>query len=322
MTLRIAIQMDPLERVNIDGDTTFALAEVAQARGHQIFVYGVSDLAWTEGRVTARVRPAKVQRVRETPGLFGEAVTLDLARDTDVILMRQDPPFDMGYITACHLLEEVSGQTLVLNDPAGVRSSPEKIFPLMFPDIMPPTLVTRDRAVIDAFRAKHHDIIVKPLYGHGGAGVFRLTEADSNLDSLLELFLGRSGEPVMVQAFLPAVADGDKRIILIDGEPVGAINRKPKAGQVRSNLVVGGTAEATELSAADKHICARIGPELKRRGLMLTGIDVIGGRLTEVNVTSPTGLQALKRLSGIDAVAKFWDVVETKLAARALQPQT
>jgi glutathione synthase len=203
-----------------------------------------------------------VQRVVGDHFKDGEPVSLDLGADADVVLMRQDPPFDMSYITACHLLEEISAQTLVLNDPAGVRSSPEKIFPLMFPDIMPPTLVTRDRNVIDAFREKHRDIIVKPLYGHGGAGVFRLTQEDSNLDSLLELFLGRSGEPVMVQAFLPAVADGDKRVILIDGEPVGAINRKPKAGQVRSNLVVGGTAEATELSAADKHICARIGPEL------------------------------------------------------------
>jgi glutathione synthase len=317
MTLNIAIQMDPLERVNIDGDTTFALAEVAQARGYALFVYGPHDLAWAGGLVTARVRPAKVQRVRETPGLFGETRTLDLAKEADVILMRQDPPFDMGYITACHLLEAVSGETLVANDPAGVRSSPEKIFPLMFPDIMPPTLVTRDRAVIDAFRTEHRDIIVKPLYGHGGAGVFRLTWEDPNLDSLLEMFLSRSGEPVMVQAFLPAVSEGDKRIILIDGEPVGAINRKPKSGQVRSNLVVGGTAEATELSAADRAICERIGPELKRRGLILTGIDVIGGRLTEVNVTSPTGLQALKRLSGIDAAAKFWDVVERKLAARS-----
>lgn len=316
MTLRIAIQMDPLEHVNIDGDTTFALAEQAQARGHSIFVYSPQDLAWTEGRLTAQARPARVQRVRDTPGLFGERMTLDLAKDTDVILMRQDPPFDMGYITACHLLEAVSGETFVLNDPAGVRSSPEKIFPLMFPDIMPPTLVTRDRAVINAFRESYRDIIVKPLYGHGGAGVFRLTWEDPNLDSLLELFLGRSSEPVMVQAFLPAVSEGDKRIILIDGEVAGAINRRPKSGQVRSNLVVGGTAEATELSAADKHICERIGPELKRRGLVLTGIDVIGGKMTEVNVTSPTGVQALKRLSGIDAAAKFWDVVERKLAAR------
>ena len=315
MTLRIAIQMDPLERVNIDGDTTFALAEVAQARGAELFVYGPADLSFREGRVTAWARPAKVQRVRETPGVFGPALTLDLARDVDVVLMRQDPPFDMAYITACHLLEIITNQTLVLNDPAGVRSSPEKIFPLLFPEIMPPTLVSRDRQAIDAFRDEYRDIIVKPLYGHGGAGVFRLQYEDSNLDSLLELFFSRSPEPVMVQAFLPAVSEGDKRIILIDGDPVGAINRRPKAGQVRSNLVVGGTAEATELSGADRNICEAIGPELRRRGLMLTGIDVIGGRLTEVNVTSPTGVQALKRLSGIDAAAKFWDVVQAKLAA-------
>lgn len=314
MTLRIAIQMDPLERVNIDGDTTFALAEVAQARGAEIFVYGPGELSFREGRVTAWARPAKVQRVRETPGLFGPARTLDIARDVDVVLMRQDPPFDMAYITACHLLEIVTNQTLVLNDPAGVRSSPEKIFPLLFPEIMPPTLVSRDRQAIDAFREEYRDIIVKPLFGHGGAGVFRLQYEDSNLDSLLELFFSRSPEPVVVQAFLPAVSEGDKRIILIDGEPAGAINRRPKAGQVRSNLVVGGTAEATELSGADRNICEAIGPELRRRGLMLTGIDVIGGRLTEVNVTSPTGLQALKRLSGIDAAAKFWDVVQAKLA--------
>lgn len=315
MTLRIAIQMDPLERVNIDGDTTFALAEVAQARGAEMFVYGPGDLSFREGRVTAWARPAKVQRVRETPGIFGPPQKLDIARDVDVVLMRQDPPFDMAYITACHLLEMVTNQTLVVNDPAGVRSSPEKIFPLLFPEIMPPTLVSRDRQVIDAFREEYQDIIVKPLYGHGGAGVFRLQYEDSNLDSLLELFFSRSPEPVMVQAFLPAVSEGDKRIILIDGEPVGAINRRPKTGQVRSNLVVGGTAEATELSGADRNICEAIGPELRRRGLTLTGIDVIGGRLTEVNVTSPTGLQALKRLSGIDAAAKFWDVVQAKLAA-------
>lgn len=315
MTLRIAIQMDPLERVNIDGDTTFALAEIAQARGAEIFVYGPADLSLSRnGRITAWTRPAKVQRVRETPGIFGDHVRLDLASDVDVVLMRQDPPFDLAYITACHLLEAISGKTLVVNDPAGVRSSPEKIFPLMFYDLMPPTLVTRDKAVIDAFRDEHKDIIVKPLYGHGGAGVFRLKYEDPNLDSLLELFLSKSPEPVMVQAFLPAVSEGDKRIILIDGKPAGAINRKPKSGQVRSNLVVGGTAEATELSAADLKICEAIGPELRRRGLTLTGIDVIGGRLTEVNVTSPTGLQALKRLSGIDAAAKFWDVVQAKLA--------
>tara|TARA_R110000787_G_scaffold1326_15_gene4822 strand:+ start:8620 stop:9570 length:951 start_codon:yes stop_codon:yes gene_type:complete len=316
MALRVGIQMDPLEDVKIDGDTSFALAEVAQARGAELFVYGPDHMSYEQGRVTAWVRPAKVQRVRGTPGVFGEAVKLDLAKDLDVILMRQDPPFDLNYITACHLLELISGETLVVNDPEGVRSSPEKIFPLLHPEIMPPTLVTREMRDILAFRDTHKDIIVKPIYGHGGAGVFRLKPDDSNLDSLLEVFFTRSREPVMVQAFLPAVSEGDKRIILIDGEPVGAINRRPMSGQVRSNLVVGGTAEKSDLSDADMRICETIGPELKRRGLILTGIDVIGGRLTEVNVTSPTGVQAIKALSGIDSAAIFWDVVQQKLADR------
>ena len=286
MSLRVAIQMDPLESVNIDGDTTFALAEVAQARGMELFVYGPDDMSIEQGRVTALVRPARVQRVKDAPGLFDAPVRLDLAKDVDVILMRQD------------------------------RSSPEKIFPLMYPDLMPPTLVSRDLSVIEAFRAEHKDIIIKPLYGHGGAGVFRLKQDDSNFDSLTELFFSRSREPVMVQAFLPAVSEGDKRIILIDGKAAGALNRRPKEGQVRSNLVVGGTAEETDMSDADMRICEAIGPELKRRGLVLTGIDVIGGRLTEVNVTSPTGVQALKKLSGIDIAADFWNVVQDKLASR------
>lgn len=316
MSLRVAIQMDPLESVNINGDTTFALAETAQARGMELYVYGPEHMSFEAGRVTAVCRPATVQRVKETPGIFGDAVRLDLARDVDVILMRQDPPFDMSYITACHLLEIISGETLVVNDPAGVRSSPEKILPLMFPELMPPTLVSRDLSAIQAFRAKHQDIIIKPLYGHGGAGVFRLKADDSNFDSLTELFFSRSREPVMVQAFLPSVSEGDKRIILVDGKAAGAVNRRPMAGQVRSNLVVGGTAEATELSEADMKICETIGPELQRRGLVLTGIDVIGGRLTEINVTSPTGVQAIKTLSGIDISANFWDVVQDKLAGR------
>lgn len=316
MSLRVAIQMDPLEHVNIDGDTTFALAETAQARGMEIFVYQPHDMSLEGKRVTARVRPAKVQRVPGAPGIFGETITLDLAKDVDVILMRQDPPFDLSYITACHMLELVTGETLVLNDPAGVRSSPEKILPLMFPDLMPPTLVSRDPAAIEDFRGRYKDIIVKPLYGHGGAGVFRLKEDDSNLDSLLELFFSKSREPVMVQAFLPAVSEGDKRIMLVDGKAVGALNRRPKSGQVRSNLVVGGTAEKTDLSDADKRICEAIGPELRRRGLVLTGIDVIGGRLTEINVTSPTGVQAIKKLSGIDIPAIFWDSVQERLAGR------
>ena len=295
MSLRVAIQMDPLEHVKIDGDTSFALAETAQARGMELFVYGPQDMSLEGTRVTARVRPAKVQRVPGAPGVFGEAVTLDLAKDVDVVLMRQDPPFDLSYITACHMLELISGETLVLNDPAGVRSSPEKILPLMFPDLMPPTLVSRDPAAIEDFRERYKDIIVKPIYGHGGAGVFRLKEDDSNLDSLLELFFSKSREPVMVQAFLPAVSEGDKRIMLVDGKAVGALNRRPKSGQVRSNLVVGGTAEKSDLSDADKRICDAIGPELRKRGLVLTGIDVIGGRLTEINVTSPTGVQAIKK---------------------------
>lgn len=316
MSLRVAIQMDPLENVNIDGDTSFALAETAQARGMEIFVYQPQDMSLEGKRVTARVRPAKVQRVPGQPGIFGEAVTLDLAKDVDVVLMRQDPPFDLSYITACHMLELIAGETLVLNDPAGVRSSPEKILPLMFPELMPPTLISRDPEAIDDFRARHKDIIVKPIYGHGGAGVFRLKEEDSNLDSLLELFFSNSREPVMVQAFLPAVSEGDKRIMLVDGKAVGALNRRPKSGQVRSNLVVGGTAEKSDLSDADKHICEAIGPELRKRGLVLTGIDVIGGRLTEINVTSPTGVQAIKKLSGIDIPAIFWDSVQERLAGR------
>lgn len=316
MSLRVAIQMDPLEHVKIDGDTTFALAETAQARGMEIFVYGPQDMSLEGTRVSARVRPAKVQRVPGAPGVFGEAVTLDLAKDVDVVLMRQDPPFDLSYITACHMLELIGGETLVLNDPAGVRSSPEKILPLMFPDLMPPTLVSRDPAAIEDFRNRYKDIIVKPIYGHGGAGVFRLKEDDSNLDSLLELFFSKSREPVMVQAFLPAVSEGDKRIMLVDGKAVGALNRRPKSGQVRSNLVVGGTAEKSDLSDADRRICDAIGPELRKRGLVLTGIDVIGGRLTEINVTSPTGVQAIKKLSGIDIPAIFWDSVQERLAGR------
>jgi len=314
MSLRVAIQMDPLENVNIDGDTSFALAETAQARGMELFFYQPQDMSLEGRRVTAKVRPAKVQRVKGTPGIFGEAVTLDLAKDVDVILMRQDPPFDLGYISACHMLELISGETLVLNDPAGVRSSPEKILPLMFPDLMPPTLVSRDPEAIADFRDRYKDIIVKPVYGHGGAGVFRLKEDDSNLDSLLELFFSKSREPVMIQAFLPAVSEGDKRIMLVDGKAVGALNRRPKSGQVRSNLVVGGTAEKTELSDADLRICEAIGPELRQRGLVLTGIDVIGGRMTEINVTSPTGVQAIKKLSGIDIPAIFWDSVQERLA--------
>lgn len=313
MTRRIAVQMDPLERVDINADTTFALMEAAQARGAELFVYGPQHLSCDSGRVQARARPATVQRVAEAPGVFGEETVIDLADDVDVVLMRQDPPFDMSYITACHLLELVADRTLVLNNPAEVRSSPEKLFPLMFPGLMPPTLVSRDEVAIKAFRARHNDIIIKPLFGNGGAGVFRLKPDDSNFASLMEMFTERSREPVMVQAFLPAVREGDKRIILIDGVAVGGINRRPQAGETRSNMHVGGTPEPTELTATDKAICEAIGPELKRRGLVFVGIDVIGDKLTEVNVTSPTGIQEMKRFSGIDAATLFWDAVENRL---------
>ena len=314
MSLRIAIQMDPLESVDINADTTFALAECAQARGHKLWVYQSEHLSFDTGRVVARARPAEVQRVKDQPGILGSETILDLADDVDVVLMRQDPPFDMAYITACHVLELLKGETLVLNDPEFVRSGPEKLFPLIFPDIIPDTLISRDLGAIIDFRARHKDIIIKPLYGNGGAGVFRMKEDDSNFSSLMEMFLERTREPRIAQAFLPAVSNGDKRIILVNGEPVGAINRRPKQGETRSNLHVGGTAEPVELTDADRHICDRIGPELKRRGQLFVGIDVIGDKLTEVNVTSPTGIQELKRFTGIDAAAIFFDVVQQMVA--------
>ncbi|MEQ8557582.1 MAG: glutathione synthase [Henriciella sp.] len=314
MSLRIAIQMDPLEAVDINADTTFALAECAQARGHQLFVYQPEHLSFDTGKLLARARPAKVQRVEDQPGILGDEQMLDLADDVDVVLMRQDPPFDMAYITACHLLEMLKGRTLVLNDPEFVRSGPEKLFPLLFPEVIPDTLISRDIKAILAFRARHKDIIIKPLYGNGGAGVFRMKEGDSNFSSLMEMFLERTREPLIAQAFLKAVSNGDKRIILIDGEAVGAINRRPKEGETRSNLHVGGTAEPVDLTETDRKICDAIGPELKRRGQVFVGIDVIGDKLTEVNVTSPTGIQELKRFTGIDAAAIFFDKVQQMVA--------
>lgn len=313
MSLRIAVQMDPIETVDVDADTTFALMEEAQARGFELFVYHPDQLAWLEGRVVARARPVKVKHIQGEHVDLGQEIDLNLADDVDVVLMRQDPPFDMAYITAAHILEGLAGKTLVLNDPAWVRSSPEKIVPLDFPDLVPPTLISRDVDRIKAFRAHYEDIIVKPLYGNGGAGVFRLKPGDSNLNSLLEMFFAQNREPVVVQAFLPAVSAGDKRVLLIDGEPVGAINRVPQKGETRSNMHVGGVAEASDLDAADLRICRAIGPMLKERGLMLVGIDVIGGMLTEINVTSPTGVQELKRFSGVDTCARFWDAVQGKL---------
>ncbi len=311
--LRIAIQMDPIEHVNIEGDTTFAMAEEAQIRGYEIFVYQVETLSWQEGKVSARAKPAKVQRVKGDHVSLGEEVVLDLAEDVDVVLMRQDPPFDMSYITAAHILEFLKGKTLVVNDPFWVRSSPEKIVPLLFPDLMPPTLVSRDVTTIKAFQAEHQDIVVKPLFGNAGAAVFRIKPEDGNLGALLDLFFTTSRDPIMVQAFVPGVFEGDKRIILVDGEPVGAINRVPKGNDIRSNLAVGGTAHPVDLSEADLAICRAIGPTLKERGLLFVGIDVIAGRLTEINVTSPTGALALKAFSGVNAVSLMWDAIERKL---------
>jgi len=311
--LRIAIQMDPIEHVNIEGDTTFAMAEEAQIRGYEIFVYQVETLSWQEGKVSARAKPATVQRVKGDHVSLGEEVVLDLAEDVDVVLMRQDPPFDMSYITAAHMLEFLKGKTLVVNDPFWVRSSPEKIVPLLFPDLMPPTLVSRDVTTIKAFQAEHQDIVVKPLFGNAGAAVFRIKPEDGNLGALLDLFFTTSRDPIMVQAFVPGVFEGDKRIILVDGEPVGAINRVPKGNDIRSNLAVGGTAHPVDLSEADLAICRAIGPTLKERGLLFVGIDVIAGRLTEINVTSPTGALALKAFSGVNAVSLMWDAIERKL---------
>ena len=313
MSLRIAIQMDPMETVDINADTTFAMAEAAESRGYQVWTYHPNDLSCLDGRLYAKARRTKVQRVPGTPALFEDYVRLDLEDDIDVVLMRQDPPFDMAYITAAHLLELLKGKTLVLNDPEWVRSSPEKLFPLLFPGLLPETLITRNPDEIAAFREKHGDVIMKPLYGNGGAGVFKVNAKDSNYGSLLEMFTERNREPFIVQAFLKDVSKGDKRVILIDGEPAGAINRVPKEGEARSNLHVGGTAHPVDLTETDLEICRRIGPALKERGLVLVGIDVIGDKLTEINVTSPTGVQEMKRFTGIDAAQLFWDAVDRRL---------
>lgn len=314
MSLRVAIQTDPLETANVDSHTTFALAEAAQKLGAELFEYQPADLSYNAGRISARVRPLKVQRVAGEPALYSDPVVLELREDVDVVLMRQDPPFDMAYITACHILELLKPDTLVLNDPEHVRSGPEKLYPLLVPEFMPATLISRDKTEIAAFRETHKDVIIKPLYGFGGGDVFRVKPEDSNFGPLVDLFLGRTREPLIVQAFLPDVAAGDKRIILIDGEAVGGFNRIPLKGHARSNLAVGGTAEPSDLSAADLAICEAIGPQLKARGQVLVGIDVIGGRLTEVNNTSPTGVQQVRDFTGRDPAAMFWDVVQDKLA--------
>jgi glutathione synthase len=312
MTLLAAIQMDPIERIDIKGDSTFALALEAQARGHTLLYYGTRDLTFLDGAVSAKVRPLVVRNEAGNHFSLGEVERFDLSK-ADVVLMRQDPPFDMAYITATHPLERIHPKTLVVNDPFHVRNAPEKLFVTLFKDLMPPTLITSDRDEIKRFRDAHRDIIVKPLYGNGGAGVFRLKPEDENLGALLEMFTAFYREPVIVQRYVPEVRQGDKRIILVDGEFAGAINRVPAAGEARSNMHVGGKAEPTTLSAREMEICKALGPELRQRGLLFTGIDVIGDYLTEVNVTSPTGIQEVKRFGGPDGAVMIWDAVERRL---------
>jgi glutathione synthase len=315
VSLKVAIQMDPVEGINIDTDTTFLLMMEAQARGHALWVYTPDRIAMEDGRVTARGRPLNLRAVKGDHHRLGETEVRELG-EMDVVLMRQDPPFDMAYITATHFLEAIHPRTLVVNNPLEVRNAPEKLFVTGFPGVQPPTLITSDAEAIYDFRARHGDMVLKPLYGGGGSGVVRLKADDPNLDALLELHAMIGREPVIAQKFIPAVSEGDKRVLLVDGEPVGAINRVPAEGQVRSNLARGGRAEAVELTARDLELCAIIGPELRRRGLLFVGIDVIGDYLTEINVTSPTGAQQLKRFGGADAATALWDRIEAIRAGR------
>jgi glutathione synthase len=315
MPLKVAIQMDPIEGINIDTDTTFLMMLEAQARGHGLWVYEPATLALEDGVASARGRELTLREARGDHARLGPHAMRRLS-DMDVVLMRQDPPFDMAYITATHILETIHPATLVVNDPREVRNAPEKLFVTGFPGLQPPTLITSDPGAIDDFRARHGDMVLKPLYGGGGSGVVRLKPDDPNLDALLELHALISREPVIAQKFVPAVSRGDKRILLVDGEPVGAINRVPAEGQVRSNLARGGRAEAVSLTARDLEICRAIGPALKQRGLLFVGIDVIGDYLTEINVTSPTGAQQLKRFGGANAAAILWDRIEAIRAGR------
>ncbi|CAI3922477.1 ATP-grasp superfamily (LysX) (PDB:1GLV) [Commensalibacter communis] len=318
--LKIAVQMDPLETININGDSTFALMLEAQARKYELFVYSVDTLSLESDsvskKITARGRDVTVQRVQNNHVQYGEEKTVEL-KYFDVLLMRQDPPFDMGYITATHLLEQIHGvgkdKVFVVNNPTSVRNAPEKIFATLWPEIMPPTLITRDVKAIREFRAEYKDIIIKPLFGNGGIGVFRIREDDENLNSLLEMQFAASREPLMIQRYEPAVRLGDKRIILVEGQPIGAINRVPQKGDLRSNMHVGGIAEKIDLTPRDKEICELIGPALKEQGLLFVGIDVLGDYLTEINVTSPTGLQELDRFNNINSAGIVWDAIETYL---------
>jgi len=322
--LKVAVQMDPIEPINIEADSTFALMLEAQHRGHSLWHYEVRHLSFREGvkrqgerreeRLMARARPVTVQRKRGDHYTFGDAALLDLGT-MDVVLMRQDPPFDMAYITATHLLEHIHPRTLVVNDPANVRNAPEKLLVTHFPELMPPTMITWDLEAIRSFRLEHNDIIVKPLFGNGGAGVFRIKPDDENLAALLEMHFARSREPLMFQRYEPAVRQGDKRIILVDGEAVGVVNRVPAAGEARSNMHVGGRPEKCTMTARDREICAAIGPTLRSQGMIFVGIDVIGDWLTEINVTSPTGIQEIDRFDGINIEAMIWDRIEARIVA-------
>jgi glutathione synthase len=309
MSLNVAVQMDPIERINIRGDSTFALLLEAQRRSHRLSYYTPDRLMLADGKVAAAVRPLVVRDTAGDHFTLGDAQLTDLA-SFDVVLLRQDPPFDLAYISTTHMLERIHPKTLVVNDPAHVRNAPEKIFVTEFPELMPPTLITRDLEAIKAFRARHGDIVMKPLYGKGGEAVFRLQPEDLNFGSLYDLFVATFREPWVVQKFLPAVKDGDKRIILVDGEFAGAVNRVPAPDDLRSNMVRGGVPKATDLTEREREICARLGPALRQRGLLFVGIDVIGGFLTEINVTSPTGIRAIKNLGGPDVAALIWDKIE------------
>jgi glutathione synthase len=315
MRLNVAVQMDPIERINIRGDSTFALLLEAQARTHPLSYYTPDRMALRDGKASATVRPLVVRDVAGDHFTLGEPRHVDLAT-FDVVLLRQDPPFDLAYISSTHMLDRIHPKTLVVNDPSHVRNAPEKIFVTEFPDLMPPTLITRDLDAIKAFRAEQGDIVMKPLYGKGGEAVFRLEAEDLNFGSLYDLFASMFREPWVVQKFLPAVKDGDKRIILVDGAFAGAVNRVPAPDDLRSNMVRGGVPKATDLTEREREICARLGPALRERGLLFVGIDVIDGFLTEINVTSPTGIRAVKNLGGPDIAALVWDAIEAKRAAR------
>ena len=318
MPLTVAVQMDPLEKINISGDSTFAIMLGAQARGHRMYHYLAEDLTYQDGRLYAGAHEISVQAVPGDHFRLGKFKILDLGRDVDVVLMRQDPPFDLGYITATHLLERIQDETLVVNDPAAVRNAPEKVWVLDFARFMPPTMITRSLGAAREFAAKHGEVVIKPLHGNAGKAVFKIGKDGANLAPLVELFNATYREPHVLQTFLPEVAEGDKRIVLIEGEIAGAINRRPAKGDIRSNLAAGGTAEATKLTETEQEICAALGPELKRRGLLFVGIDVIGGKwLTEINVTSPTGIVAIDKFNGTDTPGLIWDAIERQLANRA-----